>query len=193
MKHLIIVVSVFLTSCGNTKGQGEASESTQAQEKEVLVEPFFDNEGIDFNLVSYIEIASNNVQDKVVTLHNDLEAEGEPGDFRKINIGKSEFINFGGWTKVSEEYSSYSNNGYFLEMDLGNKTPVIVLFGYVYASDPGFLSIISLSSKPELIFNRQVILKKVEENGDSQSLVVTMQDQEHKLYIDNGTLKFEKI
>lgn len=179
-----------MVSCGKSQSQ-EKNQSTIQFDKENVID-FSDNKVFEGQEISYKEVGKVNYAQKELVFLNCVGWENDPGDFRKLKIGDTEFVNMGGWVKVPEEYSFYSEDGYFLEWDLGNNTSVVVLFGYVYASDPGYLSVINLSSNPELIFNRQVMLKEVQKNGNIQVLVVTIQDQDYRLYIDNNTLKLEK-
>ncbi len=192
MKKLIfIVILIFFVSCEKSNSQVGSQSGIKFDEKNVL--EFSDNKIFEGRKLSFIEVLRANYAQKELILLNCVNWENDPGDFRKIKIGSTEFVNMGGWTKVPEEYSKYSESDYFLELNLDNRSPVIVLFGYVYASDPGYLSVISLTgANPELIFNMKVLLKEVVMNGDNMGLVINFQGQDYNLYMDNGMLKFEK-
>ena len=206
MKYLAIII--VMISCGRKEGErkeGNLSEESRdlsvitedtleaknteesiTQNTAQIVEDFSENEGIDFSLVSWAQVAT--LQEGKITLLNDQEAEFEPGDFRKIQIGDYELVNFGAWVKVYERFSDYSPNGYYLELDLGGQNTVIGFIGYPYASDPAYLTLISLGESPELIFNKQVNFKRVE---GKQVIVVDGRGEEHKLYFEGDTLKYE--
>ena len=102
----------------------------------------------------------------------------EPGDFRKIEIVtknrvKYEFDNSEGWVKPYDPIEKYLTNDYFLEINIGGSEPILIFFGYIYASLPGWLTIISLQgTKPEIIFNKELSLAKIVPNGDNYKLII---------------------
>jgi hypothetical protein len=54
---------------------------------------------------------------------------------------------------------------------------LLFAFGYAYASEPGLLSIINLSSpKPELIFNNNYMLSGYRENNPKIMVVEFLED-----------------
>ena len=103
---------------------------------------------------------------------------GEGGAFSRIKVIKKngssfDFDNIDGWVKPYDPIEKYLTNDYFLELNIGGSEPVLIFFGYIYASLPGWLTIISLQGpKPEIIFNKELSLAKIVPNGDSYKLII---------------------
>jgi len=127
----------------------------------------------------YTEIAELSISSGSVSLLNITNwINNEPGDFRRVIIKKNHFNkilfdNIDGWEKVYYPNKKHLTNDYFLELNIGGSEPVLIFFGYIYASLPGWLTIISLQGpKPEIIFNKELSLAKIVPNGDSYKLII---------------------
>ena len=127
-----------------------------------------------------VEIGKMNLENVVVRFFQyspSLEAR-EPGDFSRIkvinkNSKEFNFDNIDGWIKPYDPIEKYLTNDYFLELNIGGSEPVLIFFGYIYASLPGWLTIISLQgTKPEIIFNKELSLAKIVPNGDNYKLII---------------------
>jgi len=129
------------------------------------IEEFIVNEGIDTFKIFLKQIPDWN----------------DPGDFLNIVItdkkGNELFnrINFSGWVRFGNNYylpdSVISFN--LIESDkaliIDNKNgKQLIVFGWVYASSPGLMTLIDLFPKPKIIFNQEFELKSIlapNENG----------------------------
>jgi len=128
--------------------------------------------------IKYIEVEKFIIFNTSITLFNVDCIVKEPGDFIKAIIKKPSdteitFQNFDGWVKVPSEFRKYTNNPYFIPLNIGSEEPVLIFFGYTYASSPGWLTIISLQGpEPEIIYNQEVDLAKIVKNGKTYKIIV---------------------
>ncbi|MBW6480548.1 MAG: hypothetical protein K0B37_14060 [Bacteroidales bacterium] len=124
-----------------------------------------------------------------------IKGWNDPGDFHRIRIKKQEkefvFFNSDGWVIIGEYETQYLNSfsetneiksSYVSVQKASDKDILLFAFGYVYASQPGLLSILNLSrfEKPVLIFNDNYNLYNYEDiNGDGMlDIMVTKFDKD---------------
>ena len=101
----------------------------------------------------------------------------DPGDFHRIKVEKKDscytFFNSSGWVKATPFFFGYVPNfpsynkiqSDYIVLTQNNDDFLLFVFGYVYASQPGLLSIINLSLKePKLLFNDNYMLSGYHEN-----------------------------
>ena len=102
----------------------------------------------------------------------------EPGDFHRIKIEKKDtcytFFNSSGWVKAESYFFEYVPNfssynkiqSDYIVLSQNNDDLLLFVFGYVYASQPGLLSIVNLSLKePKMLFNDNYVLSSYQENN----------------------------
>jgi hypothetical protein len=131
-----------------------------------------------------------------------IEKYEEPGDFHRIRIEFKDtcfsFYNSSGWVKIENSANDYINdftsinkiNSEYIVLSKNNDNLLLFAFGYVYASNPGLLSIINLSMKePQLILNDNFLLVKYEE--DNPIFITTRYFGEDEVY-QRDTLMFNK-
>ena len=128
--------------------------------------------------------------------------ENEPGDFTRIAVslnGEEPAIHdyYGGWVKVPSQFSEYTVHGFAMYLDIKPNRRIAILFGYVYESQPGYLSIYTVNSnKFELIFNQKLRLLEVVNLGekDGYKLIVdNLSNQKYEIFIEGDELKFMEI
>jgi len=166
MKYLRLVFLLILISC-NQKDSG-------ININKELVKPFFRNET--FNpedprrkfeeVIRYtIDLNNNNHPDTIIL--RIIKDWPDAGDFHQIEIildNKEKKIetNFDGWVKFGQNYpvNDYLRKLNKLKSDLilvtefNTNRKLIFAFGWVYASEPGFLSVFEANGKvPQMIFN----------------------------------------
>ena len=120
----------------------------------------------------------------------------DPGDFHRVRliINKKEYsyFNMSGWVKVSDYETQYVelenlvNSKYLQVCNIKDDFPVIILFGYVYASKAGLLSIIELNDSPNLLFNENYFVYSI--NNEEYAVQVTRlskEDNEEGFRIEN--------
>ena len=148
---------------------------SQSLVKPLDTEQKFEKEQLKFSIVETIEYDINGDKMKIIIEKIDswfcLNDNGridwnDPGDFHRIKIEYKNmcytFFNSGGWDKPRPYDFRYVSNftkynkikSDYLVLTKNNEDFLLFAFGYTYASEPGLLSIINLSTpKPELIFN----------------------------------------
>lgn len=131
----------------------------------------------------------------------------DPGDFHLIRLRTEEkeylFFNSDGWVEISDYEKQYINNfsnsslitsKYIIIQKSSDKDILLFAFGYVYASQPGLLSIFNLSrfDAPEIIFNDNFHLYsyKDENNDGTNDIMVTKNDMDE---LTKDTLVFNLI
>lgn len=149
-----------------------------------------------------LDINGNGKKDDIVFENCVGWEESEPGDFRQLQISLDDksiviFKNFGGWIKVPENLNKFSDNNYFIPVNMGFKNPVLVFFSYSYASESGYLTLYTyLDNEVRPIFNQKVWLRDVETiDNRLQRLVVDYNygDEPYGIWVENNELKFEKL
>jgi hypothetical protein len=130
-----------------------------------------------FQTIQKIEVVENS--DTLYLLLQQSPGWIDPGDFINLQIMDNsgnvilEQVNIDGWVKFGSNYfvpESVSSQN-LIESDLGllldNHTgKQLVLFSWVYASDPGGMTIIDLFPTPTIIFNYLFDLKEVYRKAD---------------------------
>lgn len=122
----------------------------------------------------------------------------DPGDYLRIEILNAsnepllQLTNFEGWVRFNKNYQvpdsvqslNKISSDKLLVVDLNSQT-YLLLFGWVYASEPGFLTMVELSSQPQMIFNKLYEIKGFsDKNADSFIDLVGSDDFEEISYLD---------
>jgi hypothetical protein len=150
-----------------------------------FIEPFFRNDHLypenpkfEFIEVERYTIDLNNNQKLDTIKLRKLKDWNDPGDFHQIEIildNDSSIVKteFGGWVRFGHNYSVNENlvNMNLVDSDLilvpniNKNQKIVVAFGWVYASQPGLVTIFeSNGNKPQLLFNTQFDLYSIDEN-----------------------------
>ncbi len=202
-KDSIAQTSVFenVSNCCEGKLIGRPLDSINTKEEELSIRFLF-------KTVDIIDIDLNN--DCIIdTIKIEKIIDwGDPGDFHKISIQlsgnkKKEFFNLSGWIKYDRYELQFVNS--FSKNNLGASRNIIIhrasntdillfCFGYVYASQPGLLSIININDtcNADLIFNAKFYLLNFSDrdNDGIKEIVVTKSDSnEFKIKKDSITYK----
>lgn len=182
---LIFLSCYILSSCNNssTNDQKIQQESTSSIHEwninSNLINSFYTNEYLDsinktstYKTVEKIELSEKN--DTLIILLQQMNGWNDPGDFIRIKIldmnGNIKFdqTNFGGWVKFGNNYSLpeivakqnliNSKEALIIDNKYGKQ---LLVFGWVYASSPGLMTVIDLFPSPKIIFNREFELKEI--------------------------------
>ncbi len=152
-----------------------------------LIEPFYtddylnlDNPELTLSVTDSFEIDLNNNSKNDIIVLKKLNNWNDPGDFHQIVISydngqKFTYTNFDGWVKFGQNYyvqesiqkqNLIKSNKIILKKI--NNLNCIFLFGWIYASEPGLLSVISFEKeKPKIIFNTNFDIQNLQNNGFS--------------------------
>jgi hypothetical protein len=189
---LIAVCSLVLFSCKTENKSNDKVANNKEVKQEVaqvvnneLIDEFFTNEYIDslvktsnFETVEAFEVSYNGATLKIYLQH--ILDWNDPGDYLKVKIVDSnenilfEQTNFSGWVKIGNNYSLpetvIAEN--LIESDkvllIDNKNgKQLILFGWVYASSPGLMTVIDLFPKPKIIFNTEFELIEISSLNDN--------------------------
>ena len=173
--HVIILIG--LISCDSKQEGIEINPN--------LVEPFFiyyhlfpENPKFQYSEVERHLIDLNNNKKLDTIKLRQLTDWNDPGDFHQIEIildnNKSVIeTEFGGWVKFGNNYSveeelkemNQINSELILITNLNPNQKIVLTFGWVYASQPGLVSIFEGNGiKPQLIFNKNFDIYKIREN-----------------------------
>jgi len=210
---LVFVLGIALFSCKfENKSAEQKPENENAEqrftfrENPELIKEFHTNEFLEsinkkgnFENVEEI-VVSHNGKTYIINLQH-INDWNDPGDFLRVSIAdKSENVvfektNFGGWVEFGNNYflSDYVIAKNQIQSDkallIDNKNgKQLILFGWVYASVPGLMTIIDLFPEPRIIFNKEFQLTGITNFNDSgfrnfigttnfeNSLTLNMQD-----------------
>jgi len=131
-----------------------------------LIEPFYRNEFLYPTNPKYKFIETEKYLIDTIILRK-IENWNDPGDFHQINITldnnqqKTE-TNFNGWVSFGNNYPIAQNlkdqnkidSDLLLITDFNNNDILIFAFGWVYASEPGLMSVFNANKElPRVIFN----------------------------------------
>ena len=199
-----VLVSMSIVSCS---AQNKAPDAVTYQGiifKPEYVKIFpenieFEGKKITFKKINEVNIdVDKNQSNDLITLYNCEGWESDPGDFRRILIkmdgGKNlEIKNMGGWIKVPEQFKEYYENPHLLLLNIGFTKPILVLFGYQYESEPGYLTLVSINQdKAELIFNEKFEVLRILKTGDDEryKLIGIYKGKNYELFIEKNELRF---
>jgi len=200
MKRLIIfTILTTLLSCN--------SKNNEILLNENLVEPFYRNEhfypeNFEFKFIEvnkYLIDLNNNQKNDTIKLRV-IKDWNDAGDFHQIEIilDNNEKIvetNFDGWVEFGKNYPVNNNlrkqnkleSNLILVSEFDFERKIILAFGWVYASDPGLLSIFEANGeKPKIIFNKNFEVERIDKDsftGEYQEKEVTVRLIENKLEI----------
>ncbi|MGL1888997.1 MAG: hypothetical protein OCD76_20960 [Reichenbachiella sp.] len=196
MKNSFLILSVVLFSCGT--GTNKIQEEDKALEVQKIEEmaDFEVNSSI-VNELFVVENHDQSkypfkqVETQSVDLNGDgkndkinlyiIENWGDPGNFQKIEVlitqgGSYEFLNYGGWVTFNQNYSvpqqvsdqNTLNSENILLIDATPNSKLIMIFGWVYASEPGLMTIINPATG-DILFNKEWELQSMSDtNSDSK-------------------------
>ena len=210
MRNLVLLLIMVLLSvqCNNRKqiDRGDAKEKvseekkvtgeligyklSSVQETEKELELTFDFETVDSYL---LDVDNDGIEDEIIV--EKIKNWNDPGDFHRIRIisqaREYEYFNGHGWISISDfelqfekslkEKNQISSN-YIIITDASDNDKLLFCFGYVYASQPGLLSIINLSgtNTPKLIYNDNNLLYGFRDLNDDKTkdILVTKHDKD---------------
>jgi len=145
-----------------------------------------------YTIASFYADLNNNEKADTIILKRLKGWENDPGDFQQIQITTDNGTiwtetNFDGWVRFDNNYYvpdsvkrlNQLDTDLLLLTDFEN-TKILGLFGWVYASESGLLTIIDFNTKqPRIMINKNLDLVGI----DNQK--VTIQDSEDKCWIEN--------
>lgn len=184
--YAILIGSLLIISCitKNSKTNKIKQTETIAVNPE-LIDDFLTNEYLEhlIDTVDFIEV------EEFIVSHNDKTVKvylqhipnwSDPGDFLRVKIVDEdekillEETNFSGWVEFGNNYTLSkalidvnkvdSDKAMIIENQEGK---LLVLFGWVYASKPGLLTVIDLFPSPRIIFNKEFQLKEIPEISEN--------------------------
>lgn len=203
---VIIAITIFLVQCKNdssnqTKSNVNSSVEFKGKPLGIPLDNIHKKEaeyGIKLKFVT------------IETVHYDFNGDkrndtikierivdwGDPGDFHKITIslsgkGENVFFNSGGWIAIGDYELQFVKDfvsksivpSEYISLQRVSSTDILLFcFGYVYASQPGLLSVINITNNDDsrLIFNDNYYLYKFEDfdNDGVKDIVLTKSDTE---------------
>jgi hypothetical protein len=183
-----IIILMILQCQTNTKQQQVVSNAVvQVDEiKGYLIGQPLDSEiedqkkyDIIFSAIAIYEydINRDGIKEKIIL--DKLDRWNDPGDFHRVRIEFKDtcyhFYNSSGWVEINhsfaDEYirdltSINKIKSDYVILNENNNNLLLFVFGYVYASSPGLLTIINLSMKePQLILNENYLLVKYQDTS----------------------------
>ena len=192
-KTIYLLLLIVLSSCsGKTSKTSNSEVSEPCVDCELLgqqleTENQFEknnDESLKFSIIESYEYDLNGdgIKEKIIVEKLQISWE-EPGDFHRIRIEKNDtcytFFNSSGWIKSCSSIFNYvpdfltynKINSDYVFLCENNSDLLLFAFGYIYASNPGLLTIVNLSLKePKLLFNDNYMLSGYEE-GNPQIIV----------------------
>ena len=212
MVKLYFVIALFLiTGC---KHKLPADSSNVHQSDDQIINPNLINnfspsndyidsliEFIGLKTVSKFQIVENS--DTAFIYLRQLPNWNDPGDFINIQVedkrGNILFdkTNIDGWVKFGNNYSVPES---VKKLNLLNSDEVLlvnnysgkqlILFGWVYASKPGLMTIIDIFPRPKVIFNRNFEIKSIQHIDDY--LIITGDTIfSHKTKLNTRIMRFQ--
>ena len=210
----ILVLILILTSC---KSKQTENKTTDAKSEKVgyilapeIIEDFYRDERLNPDNPDFenyrvnefsVDLNQNQKPDSII-LYQLKGFENDPGDFHQIEIrldNGEKWIktNFEGWVRFDNNYrvpdlikeQNQLKTDLLLLTDFG-KTKIIGLFSWVYASEPGLLTIIEFSTdKPRVMLNRKFDLLKM----DKKQIAVQDISTTYRVDLTNNCLEFKEI
>jgi hypothetical protein len=145
------------------------------------------------------------VTDKLTINLHVIENWGDPGSFQKIEMqlsgeGSFEFLNYGGWVTFNQNYSvskeisdrNKLNSENILLIDATTNSMLVVIFAWVYANDPGLVTIMDPATG-NILFNKDWDMKSISDTNSDNKLELrgtSLFGGEVEL-LDFGTIKLE--
>lgn len=176
-KYINIFILLFVIGCSNDQKGLELNVE--------LVDPFYTNDHLypknprfEFVEVNRYELDLNN-NNKLDTIKlREIKDWNDPGDFHQIEIvldNDSNLVetNFGGWVKFGQNYSvndelrkmNKLDSDLILVTDFNTDLKILLAFGYVYASEPGLLSIFEANGEdPKVVFNKNFEIHSIDDD-----------------------------
>ena len=209
-RFFVLLTTCLIISCNSPKNQ-EGNNYDDAGENETIqnttddpIDPFFElKDTSSFFTVEKHTLSSSSDTFSLLLRH--AQYWDDPGDFIRCSISSFtdtllDEINSEGWVRFNENYtvpdsvaqlnSISSDKALVLNI---NQRKYLFLFGWVYASKPGIMTIIDLTRIPEIIFNDQFELKALKDlNNDGFVDVAGTTDFEKSAYIDLKNQKLNK-
>ena len=174
-KYLITVLILILVGCQTApKGIEVNPELVDAFYRNDYLYP--ENPEFEFEEVKRYEIDLNNNHSPDIIKLKKIKDWNDPGDFHQIELildnGNSIVETyFGGWVKFGNNYpvndelrkKNLIDSDLILISEIDKNKKIIMAFGWVYASEPGLLSIFEANGKiPQVLFNRNFEVNKIE-------------------------------
>jgi len=206
----ILLVIFILTSCQSRQTNNKSKDLTKIELNQNLIDEFFSDERLrsdnpDFEYYRVKEFAidlnDNQIKDSII-LNQIRGFENDPGVFHQIQIKLDNGsiltqTNFDGWVKFDDNYlvpeSVKKQNQISTDLLLlteFNKTKILGLFSWVYASDNGLLTFIEFSAdRPRIMFNTKMDLIEI----DSSKIITQQFDDKYEIKLINSKLTMEKI
>ncbi len=206
----ILLVIFILTSCQSRQTDNKSKDLTKIELNQNLIDEFFSDERLrsdnpDFEYYRVKEFAidlnDNQIKDSII-LNQIRGFENDPGVFHQIQIKLDNGsiltqTNFDGWVKFDDNYlvpeSVKKQNQISTDLLLlteFNKTKILGLFSWVYASDNGLLTFIEFSAdRPRIMFNTKMDLIEI----DSSKIITQQFDDKYEIKLINSKLTMEKI
>lgn len=198
---IIIIFSLFVGCYNRTDNQtGKNLIDKTFELNQTLIDSFHrdnrlrpDNPDFDFYSVKTFTVDLNNNQKADTIILKKLKGwENDPGDFQQIQITMDNGFswtetNFNGWVRFNSNYYvpdsikrlNQLDTDLLLLTDFEN-TKILGLFGWVYASESGLLTIIDFSTNhPRIMINKNLDIVGI----DNQK--ITIQDSEDMCWIEN--------
>ena len=198
----ILALILILNSCKSKPTENKSVDLSAEKSGYVLspeiIDDFFrddrlnpDNPDFDFYRVDQFSADLNqNQKTDSIFLYKLRGFENDPGDFRQIEIKMDNGdcwtkINFDGWVRFDNnniipdliKNQNQLKTDKFLLTDFGS-TKIIGLFSWVYASQPGLLTIIEFSTdKPRIMINRKLDLIHLDQT------TILVRDNDNELYV----------
>ncbi len=191
MKKVIILflITLGIYSCNIKSPNQNSSEVNKKDEKtvELIGENLATKDDIkkimgeDFKveIIEHKKVFINNSANSIEIFLEKIVGWNDPGDFHKIRIlsNSNEYVyyNNNGWIEYENEFYNKNNiqnvvnSKYIFIEEKTDEDILLYVFSYVYASQPGYLSIINLTTfnKPVLIYNEKSYLVSFEDiNSD---------------------------
>jgi hypothetical protein len=214
---IVIIIALMQCKAKNSetktekiKEQSVIVTEDQTYAKELIGEPLDSEIEIErkyditlkFSIIRIYEYDIDEDGTKERIILDNLDEWNDPGDFHRIRIEFKDtcfsFYNSSGWVKIENSSNYYipdftsinKIDSEYIVLSKNNDNLLLFAFGYVYASNPGLLSIINLSMKePQLILNDNYLLVKYEEHNPI--FITTRYFGEDEVY-QRDTLMFNK-
>jgi len=197
MKHGFLILAVVFYSCGG--GTNKTHENNKEPEIQTVeettkfeVNPSLVNELFVVENHDHSKYPFKQVETQSIDLNNDGQLDkitlyiidnwGDPGNFQKIEIKlygeePSEFLNYGGWVSFNQNYSvtdeivsqNKLNSENILLIDATSNDKLIVIFGWVYASEPGLVTILNPVTG-KILFNKEWDLRTISDSNSDSNL-----------------------
>jgi hypothetical protein len=115
------------------------------------------------------------------------------------------------WIKVPSEFRKYTNNDYFISVNLSDNAQALLFTGYTYGRAPHLSIVVVKENQAKLVFNKDYFIQTIEKTNATFSMLLRMScgswlaeaktetaidpyvGETYRIWLENGVLRFAML